>query len=344
MTVDVLPLHAASARATAAIVTGGAGFIGSHLVEELLARGCRVHVVDDLSTGRRGNLEAVADHPGLTLTIASVAEAAVARSAIAHAKAHGAPVLFHLAGVVGVQRLADAPLDVMQRNLASTQVTLAAAADAAVPVLFASSSEVYGDGPVPFTESASVRPGATEGRRGGYACAKAMGEWLAMAHADERHLPVLVARLFNTVGPRQNADHGMVLPRFVQQAVRGEALTVYGDGSQTRCFAHVREVARALADLAFAPRLPARVVNVGSAVETSVADLAELVRSAAGTGAAIQRVPYDERFPQGFVDPPRRLPCLDRLRRAIGWVPQAPLGAIVGELVDLARRDVAAVG
>lgn len=311
-----------------ALVTGGAGFVGSHLVELLLARGIEVDVVDDLSTGRRENLARALRHPTCRLRIATVADAQVAREAVG-----AVDVVFHLAGIVGVRRLAEQPLAVMQANLHPTEAVLHAAADAGVPVLLTSSSEVYGDGPVPFVETASVRPGSTEGLRGGYACAKAMGEWLATAHAERTGLPVLVARLFNTVGPRQTGAHGMVLPRFVRQALRGEPMTVYGGGGQTRCFAHVRDVVRALFELATSPRVPGRVVNVGSDVETPVAELAQLVRAATGSNSPIEAVPFHDVFPPGFVDPPRRVPNLDRLRRAIGWVPSTPLEEIVRELV-----------
>lgn len=311
-----------------AVVTGGAGFIGSHLVERLLAEGFSVHVVDDLSTGSLGNLAAVQGHPGLTVTVASVAVPQVARHVVAEAD-----VVFHLAGVVGVRRLAQEPLDVMQANLRSTEVVLHAAADRGVPVLITSSSEVYGDGPVPFVESAPVVPGSTEGLRGGYACAKAMGEWLAGAHAEQSGLPVVVVRLFNTVGPRQAGDHGMVLPRFVRQALRAEPLTVYGEGQQTRCFAHVHDVARALLDLARSSTLPGRVVNVGSALETSVGELAQMVIASAGSGSSIHHVPFHDVFPHGFVDPPRRLPSLERLRAANGWVPETALRTIVDDVV-----------
>lgn len=321
------------------VVTGGAGFIGSHLVLELLRRGHRVHVVDDLSTGRIDNLAAGLDDPQLRVTIASVEDPAVAARVCADADA-----VFHLAGVVGVQRLAAEPLAVMQCNLHSTQCMVAAAAAARVGILLTSSSEVYGDGRVPFREQDPVRPGATEGLRGGYACAKAMGEWLAFGHAEQSGLPVIVARLFNTVGPRQTGDHGMVLPRFVTQALRGEALTVYGDGSQTRCFAHVGEVVRALADLAQARGAAGRVFNVGSDRETTVLALAELVRARAGSRSAITCVPFGEVFPAGFEDPVRRVPALERLREAIGWVPAASLETIVDELVAVARGEVVAAG
>lgn len=316
-------------RSGRAVVTGGAGFIGSHLVELLLERGFSVHVIDNLSTGSLDNLAAVSGHPELQVTVASAADRERIDAFVAPAD-----MVFHLAGVVGVRRLAREPLDVMQANLHSTEVVLQAAAKARVPVLVTSSSEVYGDGPVPFRETSAVRPGQTEGLRGGYACAKAMGEWLASAHAEQSGLRVVVARLFNTVGPRQTGDHGMVLPRFVQQASCGEPLTVYGGGQQTRCFAHVREVARALLDLSSSATVPGRVVNVGSSIETSVEHLAQMVRDAAGSTSVIRHVPFGDVFPKGFVDPPRRVPSLDRLMTANGWVPETPLHQIVEELVE----------
>ena len=313
------------------VVTGGAGFVDSHLCEELVRRGDDVLVVDDLSTGRRENLVALAAR-GLRLTVASVADPAVAARACAEAD-----FVFHLAGVVGVRRLADEPLAVMQSNLASTQAMLVAAAAAHVPILITSSSEVYGDGPVPFREHDPVRAGAVEGRRGGYACAKAMGEFLALGHAAASGLPVVVARLFNTVGPRQSGDHGMVLPRFVQQALRDEPLTVYGDGGQTRCFAHVGDVVRALADLARTEAAFGHVVNVGSERETTVLALAELVRERAGSRSSIRFVPYGDVFPAGFADPARRVPALERLRSLVGFAPSTPLPQIVDELVASER-------
>jgi len=319
-------------RGGRAVVTGGAGFVGSHLVERLLEDGYSVVVVDDLSTGDRENLRAVREHERLEVVVASVADAQVVRRVF-----RGADVVFHLAGAVGVQRLARAPLEVMQANLRASEVVLEVAAELGVAVLFTSSSEVYGGGEVPFVEHAAVTPGSTEGLRGGYACAKAMSEWLACAHAARAGLPVVVARLFNTVGPRQRGEHGMVLPRFVRQAQRGEPLTIYGEGQQTRCFAHVRDVARALVDLARSSSRPGQVINVGSDVETSVAALAALVVAVSGSRASLRRVPYDEVFPQGFADPPRRVPSLERLRAAIGWVPQTPLRQIVADVVAWER-------
>lgn len=333
MTSDPAPDPCLPGGATGEVlVTGGAGFIGSHLTALLLARGHAVHVVDDLSSGAPANLAAVHGHPRLRVTIGSIADPELAMAAC-----RAASCVFHLAGSVGVRLLAEQPLAVMERNLRCTEVVLRAAAAACRPILLASSSEVYGDGPVPFVEHASVRPGATEGLRGGYACAKAMGEWLALGHAHEHGLPVVIARLFNTVGPRQTGRYGMVLPRFVQQALRGEPLTVYGTGAQTRCFAHVEEVVAALVALLATPAARGRVVNVGSEQEVSVHRLARLVAQAArrvlGSEPDIVQLPLESVFPAGFVDPPRRVPSLDRLRAAIGCVPSRPIEAIVDELV-----------
>jgi UDP-glucose 4-epimerase len=314
------------------VITGGAGFIGSHLAELVLGRGHTVHVVDDLSSGRLENVAALRGHPGFRLTVASVADADVAAAACA-----GADCVFHLAGEVGVRRLAEVPLSVMARNLRCTDAMLEAAAAAGTPILVASSSEVYGQGPVPFREGDPVRPGSPEGLRGGYACAKAMGEWLAMGHAAEHGLRVVVCRVFNTVGPRQSGRHGMVLPRFVAQALAGDPITVFGDGTQTRCFAHVSQTVQALFALAATPGTAGRIYNVGSEREIQVKALAQLVRAVAGSSSPIECLPLERVFPRGFVDPPRRVPCLLRLRAAIGFVPDMPIERIVGELVALQR-------
>ncbi len=316
------------------LVTGGAGFLGSHLVEHLLLQGRSVHVLDDLSSGSLDNLatarHAVLDRgrSQLRITVASAADPAAAAAACERASA-----VFHLAGMVGVQRLCSEPLEVMRRNLHSTEVMLQAAAAARRPILIASSSEVYGDGPVPFRESDPVRPGATETPRGGYACAKAMGEWLALAHRQQSGVEVVVARLFNAVGPRQSGAYGMVLPRFLLQAFAGEPITVFGDGTQTRCFGAATEIVAAMAQLLAEPAARGQVVNVGSDREIAVRRLAEIVRDACGGTARIRHVPHASVFPRGFVDPPRRVPCLLRLRQLLGWTPARPVEAIVGDLV-----------
>lgn len=320
------------------LVTGGAGFVGSHLVESLLAQGARVHVLDDLSNGELANLARVRAHPGLRVSIGSAADPAVVGAAMARASA-----VFHLAGAVGVRWLAEAPLLVMQANLRSTEVVLAAAAALRVPTLITSSSEVYGAARPPFRETDPVRPGTPMSLRGGYACAKAMGEWLAMAHAHEQGLPVVVARLFNTVGPRQRAERGMVLPRFLGQALAGEPITVYGDGRQTRCFASVHDVVRALLALLVTPAARGQVVNVGSDREVSIGELAAIVRARTGNRSPVVQVPFESVFPAGFADPPRRVPCLQRLRSLLGFVPETGIEAIVDDLLAQPRPALATV-
>jgi len=327
----LLPVTSAALPPGEILVTGGAGFLGSHLVDALLVAGRRVHVLDDLSSGSLQNLETWRDEPRLRVTIASAEDPAVAAAACA-----GAGCVFHLAGAVGVQRLAADPLAVMRRNLRCTEVMLEAASALRVPVLVASSSEVYGQGPVPFRESDPVRPGTPDGPRGGYACAKAMGEWLALGHARQHGLPAVVVRLFNAVGARQSPAYGMVLPRFVAQARAGAPITVFGDGTQTRCFAAAGEVVAALIALLGTDGARGQVINVGSDREITVRELAELVRRTAGSRSEIVHVPLSSAFPRGFVDPVRRVPCLDRLRRLIGWTPERPIEAIVADLLRTA--------
>jgi UDP-glucose 4-epimerase len=328
----LLPVTSAALPPGEILVTGGAGFLGSHLVDALLAAGRPVHVLDDLSSGSLCNLERHLEHgreePRLRVTIASAEDPAVAAAACA-----GAGCVFHLAGAVGVQRLAADPLAVMRRNLRCTEVMLEAASALRVPILVASSSEVYGQGPVPFREGDPVRPGTPDGPRGGYACAKAMGEWLALGHARQHGLPAVVVRLFNAVGARQSPAYGMVLPRFVAQARAGAPITVFGDGTQTRCFAAAGEVVAALIALLGTDGARGQVINVGSDREISVRELAELVRRTAGSRSEIVHVPLSSAFPRGFVDPVRRVPCLDRLRRLIGWTPERPIEAIVADLL-----------
>ena len=260
------PRAPALAPGARVLVTGGAGFLGSHLVEELLQRSCKVQALDDLSSGAVANVEHLLGEPAFALHVGNAEDERLVERLVA-----GADVVFHLAGAVGVGWLAREPATVMQRNLRCTEVVLHACAGQHKPVLFTSSSEVYGDGPVPFVEHAQLRVGATTSVRGGYACAKAMGEWLAAGLAQQHGLRAVVARVFNTVGARQVGHGGMVLPRFVEQALRGEPITVYGDGSQTRCFAHASETARALCDLMAHPAVSG-AYNVGSDAEVTVAN------------------------------------------------------------------------
>jgi UDP-glucose 4-epimerase len=314
------------------LITGGAGFIGSHLTETLLAAGAGAIVLDDLSGGSRANLAAVEAHPGLRIVIGDAASPAAVGRLLRECDA-----VLHLAAAVGVQRTLRAPLAMLDSNVLATRTVLAAAAEQGKKVLLVSSSEVYGRGArVPFAEDDELVLGPTGRPRGAYGCAKALGEWWAAAHAAESGLPVVIARLFNTVGPRQSGRHGMVLPRFVRQALRGEPITVYGDGRQTRCFAHVRDVVDALLRLLAEPRAVGAVCNVGSDHEVSIRELAEAVRAAAGSAAPIVHVPYARVHPS-LDDVPRRVPSLARLMSLTGSKPATPLARIVADVVAAHR-------
>jgi UDP-glucose 4-epimerase len=315
------------------LLTGGAGFIGSHLAERLVARGDRVLVLDDLSTGRRANLSALEGQPGFELHTGSALDEGLVQSL-----AERAGAILHLAAAVGVRRIVERPVETIVTNVEATRVVLAAAARRRTPVLFASTSEVYGKSDaVPFREDADVSLGPTTRSRWSYACSKALDEWLAFAYRAEHGVPLRIARLFNVVGPRQTGRYGMVLPSLARQALRGEPLTVFGDGRQTRSFAHVRDVVGALLALHDAPAAEGEVVNVGSDEELSILELAERVRAAAGSRAEIVLVPYAEAYGEGFEDMRRRVPDLAKLERLIGSAPRAGLDEAIREVLAAER-------
>lgn len=312
-------------------VTGGAGFLGSHLVDACLARGDRVTVLDDFSTGRRENLR---DYPQLTVEHGSVCDGA--RVA---AIAGGADLIVHLAAAVGVRRVREAPSAAMQTNVLGVQAVLDAAVSADLPVVLASSSEVYGTGvPVPFREDAPLSIGQTHEWRSGYACAKALGECAALARAHDDGLRVVIARLFNTVGPRQRSRYGMVLPTFVARALRNERLTVFGDGNQTRCFAHVEDVVSALLELAERECF-GRVFNVGSDVEWRIVDVARRVIELTGSSSVIEFEPFERAHPGFGGDVVRRVPDLGRLCSALGRTPRGDLDAILVDVIESVRLN-----
>ncbi|HEX6884931.1 MAG TPA: NAD-dependent epimerase/dehydratase family protein [Planctomycetota bacterium] len=313
------------------LVTGGAGFIGAHLVQALRARGDEVLVLDDLSTGRAANL--AGQEAGCELVRGSVLDAALVARLVARVEG-----VFHLAARVGVRLVLEQPSATLETNVVGTRNVLAAAARQGARVLFASSSEVYGRNEAPpFAEDAPLLPGATREPRWSYALSKAMGEALAFAHAREHGLPVIVVRFFNVVGPRQRGDFGMVLPRFVRAAVAGVPLEVYGDGAQTRSFLHVGDAVERLLALWDEPRARGQVVNVGGAEELSILELARRVRAAAGSSAELVRMPYREAYGTEMRDFRRRVPDLARLAGLIGPRPARSLEAIVAELVALER-------
>ena len=323
------------------LVTGGAGFIGGHLVERLMAEGHGVLVLDDLSTGRFENVGRLEGRPGFELRVASVTDPGVVERCVTESDA-----VFHLASAVGVRLVVDQPVQTIETIVGGTDVVLRACARYRRPVLITSTSEVYGKGvKVPFAEGDDCVMGPTTTRRWAYACAKALDEFLAQAYWHQARLPVVIARLFNTVGPRQTGRYGMVVPRFVTQGLAGEPLTVYGDGTQSRCFAHVADVVGALIRLMEAPEARGGVFNIGNDEEVTILDLAHRVRALTGSRSPIRLVPYNEAYTAGFEDMTRRVPDLGKIRRLIGYRPTRDLDQILADVVaeqrgvDPAARD-----
>lgn len=317
------------------LVTGGAGFIGSHLSQHLLENGHRVAVIDDLSTGSLSNIDPLRRHPGFSVVVDSIFNEASLEEKVDRCDA-----VVHLAAAVGVKLIIDEPVRTIETNVGGTELVLRQAAKGRKPVLLASTSEVYGKRTaVPFAEDSDLLIGPPHHGRWAYACSKALDEFLAMAYWKQQQLPVIVVRLFNTVGPRQTGRYGMVLPTFVRQALAGEPLTVYGDGTQTRSFADVSDVVRGLAALLDHPRAIGEVFNIGNPEEVSILRLAERVKSAARSSSPIVTVPYDEAYESGFEDMPRRVPDLSKIHSLTGWTPTLGLSEIIGRVLAHARRE-----
>ncbi len=318
------------------LISGGAGFIGSHLARRLADQGHRIRIIDDLSTGRLENL-ADLDPEQCLLEQTTVAEALVDDAWLADYDR-----VYHLAAAVGVDLIVRQPVHTIETNVVQTAALLDAAARHGVPTLVASSSEVYGkSSAVPFNEDDDVVYGSTRFSRWSYAMTKALDEYLAMAHAREHSLPAVAVRLFNTVGPGQVGQYGMVLPRFIERAVRQRPIQVYGDGRQTRCFCHVSDVVDAMPRLLDEPSCHGVVYNLGCDEEVSINDLARRVVERAGSSSPIEHVPYDRAYALDFDDLPRRVPDLNRIRRAIGFAPTYNLDAIIDELIEQARLEAA---
>jgi UDP-glucose 4-epimerase len=314
---------------TRALVTGGAGFIGSHLVEGLLRAGQEVHVVDNLSTGARHNLADVEADGRLQVTVESILNAPFMDQAVGQAD-----LVFHLAAAVGVKWVLDHPLESLETNLRGTDIVLAAADRHNRPVLIASTSEVYGKNDAgPLREDDDRILGSSQVTRWLYATAKAADEALALAYWQERELPTIILRFFNTIGPRQTGRYGMVVPRFIGQALCGEPLTVYGDGHQTRCFTYVEDVVRSVIALAECRSAWGEVFNVGREHEISIADLARRVIELTGSRSEIVYVPYDEAYRRGFEDMRRRVPSIAKLRRFIGYAPETGLDEALRRII-----------
>ena len=317
-----------------ALITGGCGFIGSHLAEALLARGDAVTVVDDLSTGRFSNIESLVGRPGFQFAIETITNETVMDRLVSECD-----IIYHLAAAVGVELIVTDPVRVIETNIKACDAVMRIGARYRKKVILASSSEVYGKSEqVPFREDADRVVGPTTRSRWSYACSKAMDEFLALAYAKQFSLPVVVVRLFNTVGPRQTGRYGMVVPRFVAQALRGEPITVYGDGQQTRCFCHVSDVVRAIIGLADEPVAEGEVFNVGSTEEVTIEALARRTVALAGSSSPIVLVPYDQAYESGFEDMRRCVPDTAKIRSVIGWEPRTGLDGILQSVIAYARE------
>jgi UDP-glucose 4-epimerase len=317
------------------LITGGAGFIGSHLAESLLAAGHEVFVLDDLSTGCIDNIAHFKSHERFHYTIDSVFNEPLVAELVDRAA-----VVFHLAAAVGVKLIVQEPVHTIETNVHGTEVILRHAAKKKKLVFIASTSEVYGKSTdVPFRETADLVLGATTRHRWAYACSKALDEFLALAHWKERQLPVIIARFFNTVGPRQTGQYGMVVPTFVRQALAGEAITVFGDGSQSRSFTYVGDVVDALQKLMVEPRAVGEVFNIGNIEEVTILELARRVKAITGSASPIVTIPYDQAYEAGFEDMPRRVPDLRKIEQLIGYRPAVGLDEIITRVVA-SQRDV----
>jgi UDP-glucose 4-epimerase len=322
------------------LITGGAGFIGSHLAEELLMRGHRVHVLDDLSTGSIDNVRHLKTDPRFSYTIETCASASVVAELVDEAD-----IVYHLAAAVGVELIVESPVRTIETNVHCTEVVLAQASKKRKPVFIASTSEVYGkSAAVPFREDGDLVMGPSTTGRWSYACSKAIDEFLALAYWKERKLPTVVVRLFNTVGPRQTGCYGMVVPTFVGQALAGRPLTVFGDGTQTRCFCHVGDVVQALVELMMlGDAAYGKVFNIGSQEEISILSLADRVRRLTRSESEIVVIPYAEAYEEGFEDMPRRYPDIAKIQAAVGWTPTRSLDEILGDVINFHRAEAAVV-
>jgi UDP-glucose 4-epimerase len=322
------------------LLTGGAGFIGSHLAEELLAQGHEVSAIDDLSTGAVDNIAHLKGRPGFDYVIDTIMNESLTAELIDRAD-----VIFHLAAAVGVKLIVEAPVRTIETNVHGTEIVLKHASKKGKLVVVFSTSEVYGKSTdVPFKEDADLVMGPTFKHRWAYACSKAIDEFLALAYHRERLLPVIVVRLFNTVGPRQTGRYGMVIPTFVQQALSGMPITVYGDGQQTRSFTYVGDVVQALTRLMEAPGAIGQVFNIGNTEEISILALAERIKAMVGSPSEIFLIPYEQAYEEGFEDMPRRVPALEKIHALIGYQPTVQLEGILERVIAHSRTDRAGRG
>jgi UDP-glucose 4-epimerase len=317
-----------------ALITGGAGFIGSHLAEALLEHGEKVIVIDNLSTGSMENIIHLKGRAGFEYVIESVENEPLLAELIDRCD-----VVFHFAAAVGVKLIVEQPVYTIETNIHGTEVVLKHANKKKKLVVIASTSEVYGKSEdVPFREDSDLVMGPTPKHRWAYACSKAIDEFLALAYWKERKLPVIIVRFFNTVGPRQTGQYGMVIPNFVQQALAGKPITVFGDGTQSRSFTHVADVVGALLKLVNEPKAIGQVINLGNVEEVTIQKLAERVRELSGSKSSITLIPYDEAYESGFEDMPRRVPDLSKAEAMIGYKTKHSLDDILLQVIDFFRQ------
>jgi len=312
------------------LITGGAGFIGSHLSDAYLQRGDEVFVIDDLSTGSIENIQHLKSHKSFHYNIESVHNQPIVAELVDQCD-----VIFHLAAAVGVKLIVESPVRTIETNVRGTEVVLNLANKKKKKVLIASTSEVYGlSEQVPFREDGNLVMGATTKGRWSYACSKAIDEFLALAYWREKKLPTIIVRLFNTVGPRQTGQYGMVIPTFVKQALAGRAITVYGDGKQTRCFGYVGDIIGALIKLMDHPEAVGHVFNIGSNEEVTILELAQRIKEMTNSESEITFVPYDEAYEEGFEDMPRRVPDISKINNLVGFHPEMKLDGILQSVID----------
>ncbi len=316
------------------LITGGAGFVGSHLADALLARGDEVFAIDDLSTGSIDNISHLKAHPKFHYTIETVTNEPILAELIDRCD-----VVVHLAAAVGVKLIVEQPVHTIETNVHGTEVVLKHANKKKRLVLIASTSEVYGkSAEVPFREDQDLVLGATVKHRWAYACSKLIDEFLALAYWKERKLPIIIVRLFNTVGPRQTGQYGMVIPNFVRQALAGKPITVFGSGEQSRSFTYVGDVVNAMVALIDEPRAVGQVFNVGNGREISIMELAVKVKAMTGSTSEIVRIPYDQAYEAGFEDMPRRVPDISRVQKLVGYAPTVELDETLARVIEYFRQ------
>jgi UDP-glucose 4-epimerase len=312
------------------LITGGAGFVGSHLAGALLERGDEVYAIDNLSTGSIENIEHLKDNPRFHYTIDTISNEPVTAELVDRVD-----VIFHLAAAVGVRLIVESPVHTIETNVHGTETILTLANKKRKKVIIASTSEVYGkNANVPFREDSDLVMGPTSKGRWSYACSKAIDEFLALAYFKEKKLPVVIVRLFNTVGPRQTGQYGMVIPTFVKQALSARPITVFGDGKQSRCFTDVSDVVKGLADLAVHPEAVGEVFNIGTNDEITILDLAKKIKKMTGSKAEIVFVPYEKAYEEGFEDMPRRVPDIGKIQKLIGYKPSLTLEETLQRVID----------